>query len=153
MNKYEEKLKAFMRDNAINGEHLVFDKPCRSVEEAAEAIQGSPGDFIKSICMVDTQDQMIVAIVKGEDRASTSRVAKALNIERPRIATPEEVLKKGYPVGGVPPFGFEAVFLIDPHVMEQDAVYGGGGSEHSLVKIAPEELRKANNGRIVRVRK
>ena len=36
--------------------------------------------------MIDSSGKLIVAIVKGEHRASTSRVAKALNIEVPRIA-------------------------------------------------------------------
>ena len=154
MNHHVKTLKAFMQKNKIQGECLTFDKSCHSVEEAAQALHGSPEDFVKSICMVDENGSLIVAIVKGEDRASTSRVAKALQRERPSIASPEEVLEKtGYPVGGVPPFGFEALFLIDPKVMEADIVYGGGGSENSLVKISPQELQRANNGIIVRVRK
>lgn len=154
MNEYEEALKVFMERNKIHGEHLTFDESCHSVEEAAQALHGSPEDFVKSICMVDENGSLIVAIVKGDDRASTSRVAKALQRERPSVASPEEILEKtGYPVGGVPPFGFDALFLIDPKVMEADIVYGGGGSENSLVKIKPHELQRANHGIIVRVRK
>jgi Cys-tRNA(Pro)/Cys-tRNA(Cys) deacylase len=154
MDPYEETLKAFMRDSTIEGEHLTFNQSCHSVEEAARAVNASPDDFVKSMCMVDQDKNLIVAIVLGEHRASTSRVARALKIERPRIAAPEEVLEKtGYPVGGVPPFGFEATFLIDPKVMEKELIYGGGGSETSLTKISPKELQKANNGQIARVRK
>ena len=69
--------------------------------------------FVKSICLI-SQDNLIVAIVKGEDRVSIRRVAEALNIAKPRMATPHEILEKtGYPCGGTPPLGFEAVFLID----------------------------------------
>ncbi len=151
---YEENLKKFMHQNNIKGEHLTFSQSCHSVEEAARAIHGVPEDFIKSICMIDKNGNVIVAIVRGDHRASTSRVAKALTIERPRIATPEEILEKtGYPSGGVPPFGFDAVFLIDSKVMETETVYGGGGSENSLIKISTKELQRVNNGRIVRVRK
>ena len=154
MNEYEEVLKGFMKTNKIHGECLTFDESCHSVEEAAQALNGSPEDFVKSICMVDEKGSLIVAIVKGDDRASTSRVAKALQCERPRIASPEEILEKtGYPVGGVPPFGYEATFLVDPKVMEAHTVYGGGGSENSLIKISPKELQRANKGVIVRVRK
>ena len=104
--------------------------------------------------MIDSNDQLIVAIVKGEDNASTSRVAKALTIERPRLATPEEILQKtGYPCGGTPSFGFDAIFLIDPRVMEKETIYTGGGSEQSLVKINTSELLKANQGTVVRIRR
>ncbi|WP_342766579.1 YbaK/EbsC family protein [Candidatus Borrarchaeum sp.] len=154
MNEFEEKMKAFIRDKDIKCAHLHFEKSCHSVEEAAKAAKAEREEFVKNICMVDFQGNLIVAIVKGENRVSTSRVAKALNIERPRTAKPEEILEKtGFPCGGVPSFGYQAIFLIDPRIIENEVVYTSGGSEHSLVKISPEELQKANQGQIVRVRK
>lgn len=154
MKRFEEKLQAFMSRNGLEAEHLVFEKSCHSVEEAAAAANAAPEDFVKSICMIDDQERLIVAIVKGEDRASTSRVAKVLNIESLRTATPQEILEKtGYVCGGVPSFGYDALFLIDPKVMEKGTVYTGGGSENSLVRISPAEMRRINGGSIVRIRK
>ncbi|MBT3297407.1 hypothetical protein HN385_00625 [archaeon] len=154
MNQYEERLKKFLQENNIQGEHLSFNQSCHSVEDASKAVNANTDDFVKNICMIDSNGNLIVAIVKGEDRASTSRVSKALNIERPRTATPDEILQKtGYPCGGTPSFGYDAKFLIDQRVIEKDIVYTGGGSENSLVKISTKELQKANNGVIVRVRK
>jgi len=154
MNEYEEKLKAFMRENGIPGEHLSFTQSCHSVEEAAKVANADRRDFVKNICMVDSQENLIVAIVKGEDRASTSRIGKALSIGPPRIATPKEILEKtGYPCGGVPSFGYKAIFLIDPKVMEKEIIYSSGGSENSLLRISPEDLQKANSGRVFRIRK
>ena len=154
MNAYERKLRRFMEDHRVEGEHLLFDRSCHSVAEAAEAAGAAPEDFVKSICMVDAEGSLIVAIVKGEDRASTSRVGKALQIHRPRLATAEEALEKtGYPIGGTPAFAYEATFLVDPKVLEKDAVYAGGGSENALVQIPSRELLRANRGEVVRVRK
>ncbi len=151
---YEERLKAFMKENGIEGEHLTFFKSCHSVAEAAEAAGVTPGDFVKSICMVDDSGKLIVGIVRGEDRASTSRVAKALNIGTVRVATPDEVfLKTGFPCGGTPSFGYPATFFMDPKVTEKEYVYMGGGSETSLVRIKPSEIIKGNGGEIVRIRK
>ena len=77
-----------------------------------------------------------------------------MNIERPRIATPEDILQKtGYPCGGTPSFGYDATFLVDPRVMEKEIIYTGGGSENSLVRISSIELLRANEGKIIRVRK
>lgn len=154
MNEYEEKIKEFIRKDGIQAEHISFKQSCHSVEEAANAANASPEDFVKNICMIDSDRNLIVAIVKGEDRASTSRVATALDIERPRTANPDEILEKtGYPCGGTPSFGYNAKFLIDPKVMDMGFVYSGGGSQNSLVKISTKELQKANNGIILRVRK
>lgn len=154
MDKYKEKLKKYMKENKIIGEHLSFNQSCHSVEDAAKTANANINDFVKNICMIDPNRNLIVAIVKGEDKASISQIGKALNIERPRIANQEEILQKtGYPCGGTPSFGYNAKFLIDTKVMEKDIIYTGGGSENSLVKIATKELQRANNGKIVRIRK
>jgi Cys-tRNA(Pro)/Cys-tRNA(Cys) deacylase len=62
---------------------------------------------------------------------------KALNITRPRLANPLDILElTGVPVGGVPSFGFKSVFLVDPKVAAQTYIFTGGGSPQSLLKIA-----------------
>ncbi len=153
MNQYDARLRQFIEDNGIAAEHLVFQQSCHSVADAALAANATAEDLVKNICMLDAQGNLIVAIVKGEHRASASRVAKALAIPRPRIAQVDEILvETGYPCGGAPSFGYPAVFLVDPKVMEKDRVYTGGGSPTSLVKIAPQELLRANRGRLVRIR-
>lgn len=154
MNPYEEKLKNFIREKNIQAEHLSFEQSCHSVEEACAAVNATPDEFVKNICMFDAEGKIIVAIVKGEDRVSTTLVGEALKIPKPRIATPEEILEKtGYPCGGTPSFGYTATFLIDPRVVEKEIVYSGGGSQNSLVKIPTKELLKANQGQVARVRK
>ena len=154
MNIYEQRLRAYLQEQHIQAEHLSFDQPCHSVAEAAHAVDASPQELVKNICLIDIDGQVITAIVKGEDRVSVSRIAKTLQREAFRLATPAEILgKTGYPCGGTPSFGYQAMFLIDPKVMEREIVFTGGGSETSLVKITTEELVRANQGRILRIRK
>jgi prolyl-tRNA editing enzyme YbaK/EbsC (Cys-tRNA(Pro) deacylase) len=153
-NPLEEKLKSFMQAKGIRGEHRVFSQSCHSVAEAAAAVRGTSADFVKNVCLVDEKARFIIAIVKGEDRVSTARVAQTLGAQKVRTASPAEVLERtGYPAGGTPSFGYEAIFLIDPKVMEREKVYTGGGSENSLVLIDPRALHQANHGQIVRIRK
>ncbi len=163
---YEQKLKKWMAENNVKAEHISFEKSVHTVEEACREANANPDDFVKSICMITTgsrsedllrpsgDGKTIIAIVLGSDRASTERVAKALDIERPRVANPEQATEKtGYITGGTPPFGYDAIFLIDPKVMEKETVYAGGGTPNSLIRISPQELQKANKAQIVRVRK
>jgi Cys-tRNA(Pro)/Cys-tRNA(Cys) deacylase len=150
---FEQRLRSCIEDQHITAEHLCFERSCHSVADAAQAAGVSEEDFVKSICLVDEQDRLVVAIVKGEHRVSRGRVGKALSVQRPRLADSVEILERtGYPCGGTPAFGFAAVFLVDPKVMEMDIVYSGGGSDRSLVRIAPDELLRANQGRVVRIR-
>jgi Cys-tRNA(Pro)/Cys-tRNA(Cys) deacylase len=151
---YEDILKTYMREKNVAGEHLLFTQTTHSVAEAAEAAGVTPRDFVKNICMIDSNGSLIVGIVKGEDRVSTSRVARHLGVAEVRIATPEEILERtGYPCGGTPSYGFEARFLVDERVLQKETVYTGGGSVTSLVKIKSTELVKANQGEVVRIRR
>lgn len=153
MNSYEQRLCAYIEEHHIQAEHLSLNQPCHSVAEAARAVNASPEELVKNICLLDSDGQLITAIVKGEDRVSISRIAKGLQREGLRLAAPEEILEKtGYPCGGTPSFGYQAMFLIDPKVMERELVFTGGGSETSLVKIRTEELVRANQGTILRIR-
>ncbi len=154
LNNYEEKLKKFLQKNNIKGEHLHFEESVHTVEDACREANAQPDDFVKTICMITNDGKVICALVLGSYRASTERVAKALNTERPQVATPEQALEKtGYLVGGTPPFGYKATFLIDTKVMEKETVYVGGGTPNALVKISPKEVQRINQGIIVRVRK
>ena len=154
MDTSEQRLQSYLQLQHIQAEHLSLNQPCHSVAEAALAVNASPEELVKNICLLDNDGQLITAIVKGEDRVSVSRIAKTLQRDGLRLATPEEILTKtGYPCGGTPSFGYQAMFLIDPRVMEREVVYTGGGSETSLVKISTEELVRANQGSILRIRK
>src|SRR5215813_6830771 len=80
MNIYEQRLRAYLEEQHIQAEHLSFDQPCHSVAEAARAVDASPEELVKNICLLDSDGQLITAIVKGEDRVSISRIAKTLQI-------------------------------------------------------------------------
>ncbi len=153
MSGYEDKLRGYIAENGIQAEVISFSQSTHSVAEAAAAVGAEPGDFVKSICMVTMGGKLVVAIVKGEHRASTSRVRKALGVPRPRVANPDEILElTGYPVGGTPAFGYEATFLMDPKVLEKEKVYSGGGSGNALAYMSTEEMRRVNGAKVARVR-
>ena len=151
---YEDKLRRTMREREIPAELLVFSQSCHSVAEAAKAAGVTHADFVKNVCMVSDDGTLIVAIVNGEDWASTSRVAKLLNAESVRIASPEEILERtGYPCGGTPSFGYEACFFVDDKVPVMAVAYTGGGSERALVRIDPHDLIAANGAQVSRIRR
>lgn len=139
--KYELKIKTWIKKYNLAAEHLSFEQSCHSVAEAAKAANVTPDEFVKNICMTNDSGKIFVAIVKGEDKVSITKVCDFFHIDKLRMLSPDEVLKKtGYPCGGTPSFGYDAWFIIDSRVMEKDVVYSGGGSENSLIKISTKEL-------------
>ena len=152
-NSYE-KLKEYLESRGVKFEHLVFDKSCHSVKEASIASGEKEESFVKNVCMSDDSGNLIVAIVLGNRRASTKRVAKALGVDSVKVATPEFIEQKsGYKIGGVPSFGFDAIFLVDNEVIQKEYILTGGGSEFALVKIDTKDLIALNNAKVCRVRK
>ncbi len=149
---YENKLKAYIIENNIDADHLIFTQSCHSVAEAAAAAGVQREDFVKNVCMVSRNDEFIVAIVKGEDWASRRKVTRILAIESVRIAEADEILARtGFPCGGTPSFGYPAHFLVDENVLRMNVVYTGGGSENALVKIQPGVMLKANQGCVANI--
>jgi prolyl-tRNA editing enzyme YbaK/EbsC (Cys-tRNA(Pro) deacylase) len=150
----ESKLHAYIQQRGIPAEHLIFETSCHTAAEAAHSAGATLEDLVKNVCLVTDTGIFAVAIVKGEDRVDDKRVAALLDSKKAKHATAEAVLAHtGYAVGGVPSFGYEAPILIDERVMEKPWVLTGGGSDRSLVRIAPETLVEASGGRVVVVRK
>lgn len=151
----EARLQAWMDANHIAADLLIFDASTHSVDEAATAIGGSSADFVKNICLIGPDDELIVAIVRGEDRVSMKRVARALGLrDKPRMAAADEIVSRtGYGFGGTPSFGFEAIFLVDDAVPDMPIIYTGGGSAQALMRVTPDELLRANEATLARLRK
>lgn len=153
MKEFEEKIKVFIEEHNIKAKQMFFKEEVKSVEQSANVSKTDPNTHIKSI-VFNNDGKAIVAIVSGMDRVDVKKIKNILDIKRPSIAGPEEILKlTGFPVGGVPPFGFEAVFLIDNKIMEMDEVISGGGSPYCLLSTTPEEIKKATNAKVADIKK
>lgn len=154
MDDYERRFRDYLQSRGIEAEWLGFETSCHSVAEAAASAGVSEQDVVKNICMIGANGQLVVAIARGDDRVSSKRVGRALEQAPPRIADPSEVLElTGYPAGGTPSFGYAAITLVDPRVMERAEVLTGGGSSRSLLRIRPQVLVEASDGQVVRVRR
>lgn len=155
LNPYEARLRTLIAQNGWQIEHLSFAESTHSVAEAARVVHAAPEDLVKNICLITPDDRLVVAIVKGEDRVSVANVAAALGLDgKPRLATADEILMRtGFPMGGTPSFGFDALFLMDERIFEKKVVYTGGGSPSSLAKADPRELQRANRGLTAFLRK
>ena len=150
----EEKLHAYIAEKNIQAEHLIFETSCHTAAEAAESAGAQLEDLVKNVCMVTETGQFLVAIVKGEDRVDSKRIAGLVGCKKPKHATAEAVLEHtGYAAGGVPSFGHDTTILIDERVMEKEWILTGGGSDRSLVKIGTEELLRVSGGRVEVIRK
>ncbi|MBI5226413.1 YbaK/EbsC family protein [Candidatus Micrarchaeota archaeon] len=155
---YETKLKATIAQLGLSAEHRHFTQSCHSVADAAAAVGAPSEDFVKNVGLfnpADASGNVIICIVKGEDKVDKDAAAKIVGATKLKTATPELMLEKtGYPVGGTPSFGYDGLVtvLVDERIMEKPYVWTGGGSPQALVRIATAELIKANGGMVCQIR-
>ncbi len=150
-----EDLARYIEQHGIEAKLVRPPHETPSVTAAARAVGCAPEQIIKSLVfLIDGQPYLVIA--NGNARVSYRRLAAHFGVSRKRVrmASPDEVLKlTGYPAGGVPPFGLPNPLpvLMDPGVLDQEIVYGGGGDDHTLVRISTAELRRITQPTIVAI--
>ncbi len=156
MNLTPEDLQAFMDQHGIRGEIIHLDVPTPTVEAAALAVGASVSQIIKSVLFLIAGGQPVLAIASGTARVDDRRIAAHFGVSRRsvKLADADAVLRiTGYPAGAVPPFGHPAPLrtLIDPGVIRQPQIYGGGGSGHALVRLDPADIQRVTGAEVIPV--
>jgi prolyl-tRNA editing enzyme YbaK/EbsC (Cys-tRNA(Pro) deacylase) len=139
-------LARFIAAHGVAAEFVRPDAPTPTVEAAAAAVGTTTDQIIKSVLFL-VRDHPVLAIAGGLDPIDQRAIAGQFEVGRRQVklagsAAVERVT--GYPVGGVPPFGHPQPLetLLDPAVLAQPVVFGGGGDHQTLIKLSPEEIRR-----------
>lgn len=146
-------LQAFIEAHGIEAEMVVPEMPTPTVETAAEAVGSSVDQIIKSVLFL-VREKPVLAIASGTRRIDYRKIADHFQVGRRRVKmadreTVEQI--SGYPIGGVPPFGHPQPVetLIDLAVLEQPVIYGGGGDHRTLIRLAPDEIRRVTQATLL----
>lgn len=136
----------FIAAHGIAAEIVPVTAETPTVPAAAAALGVTTGQIIKSLLFL-VRDEPVLAIASGETRVDRGVLAARYGVgkKQVKLADAETVLRlTGYPAGGVPPFGHPEPLptLLDRGVAAWDAIYGGGGDDHTLLRIAPRELAR-----------
>jgi Cys-tRNA(Pro) deacylase len=113
------------------------------VDEAARALGVQPRAIVKSLLFRSQDGQTVLAIVRGDQRVDPQRLARAAGLPQLALAPAQEVAAvTGYPAGATPPVGHRTPIpvYVDPGVLEEAVVFGGGGDEQSMLEIVPTEI-------------
>lgn len=148
-----EELVTFMRAGKIQGEILRLSVPTPTVEAAAQAVNASPEQIIKSILFL-VDDQPVLAVACGKSTIERRAIADLYGVgkKRVKLAQSDQVLEiSGYEVGAMPPFGHRQPLttLIDPKVLASPESYAGGGAENALVRLNPQEILRVTSARVL----
>jgi prolyl-tRNA editing enzyme YbaK/EbsC (Cys-tRNA(Pro) deacylase) len=120
----------------------VFPEGTKTAEDAAAAIGCPVAAIVKSLVFV-VDDEPVVALVPGDLRLDTDRLATAAGASSARRASLDEVRDAtGYAAGGTPPFGHARALRVfaDPGLKRNDPVWAAAGTPTTVFPITISDL-------------
>jgi prolyl-tRNA editing enzyme YbaK/EbsC (Cys-tRNA(Pro) deacylase) len=145
-------LKKFIDGNEIQATILPMKTYTPTVEDAARGLEVETSQIIKSL-VFHVDGTPLLVINNGLDRVDRRKLAAYLNVGRKRVkfAAPDQAFDfTGFIVGSMPPFGHRQKLrtLVDPAVIRQEVIYGGGGDIDAMLRLTPAELLTATRAEV-----
>lgn len=145
-----ERVAAFLRETGAEARIEELPEGTPTAQAAADAVGCTLGQVVKSIVLV-CDDSPVVALVPGDRKADTGKIARLAGVRRAAVAAPDEVVAAtGFRPGAVSPFPLERVpvVLVERTLLRHRTVWAGAGSENHLVSLSPTELVRLTRGRV-----
>jgi prolyl-tRNA editing enzyme YbaK/EbsC (Cys-tRNA(Pro) deacylase) len=128
-----------------------FPEGTKTADDAAAAIGCPVSAIVKSLVFVlitQWEEEPIVALVPGDLRLDTTKLAVFTGADLCRRATLDEVREAtGYAAGGTPPFGHARTLRVfaDETLRRNDPVWAAGGTPATVFPISITDLDRLAN--------
>jgi prolyl-tRNA editing enzyme YbaK/EbsC (Cys-tRNA(Pro) deacylase) len=132
-----------------------FPAGTETAADAADAIGCAVAQIASSLVFA-AGDDLVVVVTSGANRVSEGRLAALCGADEADVvmADPDRVADCiGWPIGGVPPLCHDAdvPVFVDETLLEFDTVWAAAGTPEAVFAVAPEQLRRLTDGRVVDV--
>ena len=127
-----------------------FPEGTKTAQDAADAIGVSVGQIVKSLVFA-VDGEIVMAYVSGANQLDEKKLAIAAGGAKcARVDADAVRSATGFPIGGVPPFGFERRLriFIDPDLLQYDEVWAAAGTWNDVFGIGPHKLVEASGGAV-----
>jgi Cys-tRNA(Pro) deacylase len=125
-----------------------FPDGTKTAADAAAAIGVEIGQIVKSLIFA-VDGRVVLAYVSGANQLDEKKLAVAAGgLKCSRVDADVVREATGFPIGGVPPFGFptQIPVFIDPDLLQFEEVWAAAGTWHDVFGLAPDELVRASSG-------
>ena len=121
--------------------------------EASASSLGVPEhEVVKTLVMQDEAAKPLIVLMHGDKKVSTKNLARQAGRKRIEPCKPEVAQRhSGYQVGGTSPFGTKRQMPVymERSILKLSKIYINGGRRGFLVGIAPGEIIRTLNPRLV----
>jgi len=142
--------------SAIGMQLEVIELPAstRTSLEAAQAIGCQVGQIAKSlIFMALSSRRPILVIASGSNRVNEGLIAGLVGEEIGKADADFVLSHTGFAIGGVPPLGHAEALetYIDQDLLQYSEIWAAAGTPHAVFRLAPADLLRMANGKVIRV--
>jgi Cys-tRNA(Pro) deacylase len=124
----------------------------RNVEEAAEERGVPKRQVVKTLLVLGSDRQHVMALVRGDQRLSLKKLARLVGVKSLEMAPEKDVPRiTGYQIGAVAPLGLRRAGLtiyIDHHILEEPWVSISAGRHDAGLELATGDLIRAVDGHV-----
>ena len=144
-----ERVTGYLREARAEVRVEEFPEGTPTAKDAARAVGCELGQIVKSL-VFDCDGRRVVALVPGDRRADSAKVARAVDARFARIAGSEEVRDAtGFEPGAVAPFPLPRVdgMVVERTLLSEPVLWVGAGSERHMAALSPTELLRLTRAR------
>ena len=137
-----ERVAAFLRETGAEARIEEFGVETATAADAARAAGCDVAEIVKSLILL-CDERPVLALVPGDRRADTEKIARAVGAAKARVAHAREVpVLTGFAPGAVAPFPLARVerALIDSVLLVQEELWVGAGSTRHMAVLPTREL-------------
>ena len=144
-----------MKSHKVTYTEHEYDYVERGGTEVSAASLGvSEHSVVKTLAMQDEDGKPLIVLMHGDRKVSTKNLARQAGRKRIEPCKPDAAQRhSGYQVGGISPFGTRKKLPVymERSILGLPKIYINGGRRGFLVGIAPQDLSRILNPRLVDV--
>jgi Ala-tRNA(Pro) deacylase len=139
-----KKLKAILDDAKVPYE--VYNHALAYTAQEIAAKQHLSGNELAKVVMIEADEQLVMAVVRGNDKIALHMVEDSLDARHARLATEDEFIAR-FPeceIGAMPPFGnlFGLKVYVDPALAKDEFIYFNAGNHVQTVRLKYQDFAK-----------
>ena len=133
----------------------VYNHALAYTAQEIAARQHVSGNELVKVVMIELDDQLVMGVIRGNDKIALHVVEESLNVRHARLATEDEFIAR-FPeceVGAMPPFGhlFGLSVYVDPALAKDEYIYFNAGNHVQTVRLRYKDFARLVQPQVVRL--
>ena len=148
-----KKLKLILDEAKVPYE--VYSHALAYTAQGIAARQHVSGNELAKVVMIEADDQLVMGVIRGNDKIALHVVEESLNVRHARLATEDDFIAR-FPeceIGAMPPFGhlFGLNVYVDPALAKDEYIYFNAGNHVQTVRLRYKDFAKLVQPQVVRL--